>query len=66
MHEHDFSIVEKEGLNMMLKLGIPQWKSVSRHTIRNDSFKVYEIEKNKLKEKSKNMDIISMTTDFWH
>ncbi|KAK9045099.1 hypothetical protein V6N11_058988 [Hibiscus sabdariffa] len=65
MHEHAFSIVEEEGFNMMLKMGIPQWKSVSRHTIRNDSSKVYEIEKNKLKEKLKNVDIISLTTDLW-
>ncbi|KAK8505096.1 hypothetical protein V6N12_037973 [Hibiscus sabdariffa] len=65
MHEHAFSIVEEEGFNMMLKMGMPQWKSVSRHTIRNDSFKVYEIEKNKLKEKLKNVDRISLTTDLW-
>ncbi|KAK8998876.1 hypothetical protein V6N11_070057 [Hibiscus sabdariffa] len=65
MHEHAFSIVEEEGFNMMLKMGMPQWKSVSRHTIRNDSFKVYEIEKNKLKEKLKNVDRISLTTELW-
>ncbi|GMJ13921.1 DAYSLEEPER [Hibiscus trionum] len=65
MHEHAFSIVEEEDFNMMLKMAIPQWKSVSRHTIRNDSFKVYEVEKNKLKEKLKNVDKISLTTDLW-
>ncbi|KAL4284187.1 hypothetical protein GQ457_16G013230 [Hibiscus cannabinus] len=61
MHEHAFSIVEEEGFNMMLKMGMPQWKSVSCHTIRNDSFKVYEIEKEKLKK----VDRISLTTDLW-
>ncbi|KAK9018505.1 hypothetical protein V6N11_001478 [Hibiscus sabdariffa] len=45
---------DEEGFNMMLKMGIPQWKSVSCHTIRNDSSKVYEIAKNKLKKKLKN------------
>ncbi|GMJ10606.1 hypothetical protein HRI_004729800 [Hibiscus trionum] len=49
----------------MLKMAIPQWKIVSRHTIRNDSFKVYEVEKNKLKEKLKNVERISLTTDLW-
>uniref|UniRef100_A0A803MGU0 hAT-like transposase RNase-H fold domain-containing protein n=1 Tax=Chenopodium quinoa TaxID=63459 RepID=A0A803MGU0_CHEQI len=50
---------------MMLKRGIPQWKSVSCHTIRNDAFKAYDIDKKKLKETLKDVDRISLTTDLW-
>ncbi|XP_048501335.1 zinc finger BED domain-containing protein RICESLEEPER 2 [Beta vulgaris subsp. vulgaris] len=65
MHEHAFSIVEEEGFNLMLKRGIPQWTSVSRYTIRTDSFKVYEAEKKKLKDLLNNVEKISLTTDLW-
>ncbi|KAL2921347.1 Zinc finger BED domain-containing protein DAYSLEEPER [Bienertia sinuspersici] len=64
MHEHLFTIVEEEGFNMMLKRGIPQWTSVSRHTIRLDAFKVYDVGK-KLKNFLKGVDKISLTTDLW-
>lgn len=65
MHEHAFSIVEEEGFNLMLKRGIPQWTSVSRHTIRTDSFKVYEAEKKKLKDLLKRVEKFFLTTDLW-
>ncbi|KMT08177.1 hypothetical protein BVRB_6g143000 [Beta vulgaris subsp. vulgaris] len=65
MHEKPFSVVEEEGFNMMLKRGIPQWTSVSRHTIKTDAFKVYEAEKKKLKALLKDVDRISLTTDLW-
>ncbi|XP_057248896.1 zinc finger BED domain-containing protein RICESLEEPER 2 [Beta vulgaris subsp. vulgaris] len=65
MHEKPFSVVEEEGFNMMLKRGIPQWTSVSRHTIKTDGFKVYEAEKKKLKALLKDVDRISLTTDLW-
>ncbi|KAL2904123.1 Zinc finger BED domain-containing protein RICESLEEPER 2, partial [Bienertia sinuspersici] len=65
MHEKPFSVVEEEGFNMMLKRGIPQWTSVSRRTIKADSFKVYEAEKKKLKAILKDVDRISLTTDLW-
>lgn len=32
IHEHTFTILEEEGLNMMLKLGMPEWKKISRTT----------------------------------
>ncbi|KAK8565562.1 hypothetical protein V6N12_059120 [Hibiscus sabdariffa] len=65
MHEHPFSIVEEEGFNLMMKRGMPQWTSVSRVTMRSDSFKVYEFEKLKLKALLKKVDRISLTTDLW-
>ena len=63
MREHRFIMVEDEGFNLMMKQGIPQWTSVSRHTIRGDSFKVYNFEKNKLKALLKMVDQISLTID---
>ena len=65
MHEHPFTIVEEEGFNLMMKRGIPHRTSVSRHTIRTDSFKVYDFEKKKLKALLKMVDRISLTTDLW-
>ena len=65
MNEHPFTIVEEEGFNLMIKWGIPQWTSVSRHTIRTDSFKVYDFEKKKLKALLKMVDRISLTTNLW-
>ena len=56
MREHPFTMVEDEGFNLMMKQGIPQWTSVSRHTIRADSFKVYNFEKKKLKALLKMVD----------
>ncbi|XP_038996294.1 zinc finger BED domain-containing protein RICESLEEPER 2-like [Hibiscus syriacus] len=49
----------------MMKRGMPQWNSVSRVTIRSDSFKVYEVEKKKLKALLKKVDQIGLTTDLW-
>ena len=65
MHEHHFTMVEEEGFNLMIKRGIPQWTSVSRRTIRTDSFKVYDFEKKKLKALLKIVDQISLTIDLW-
>ncbi|KAK9669809.1 hypothetical protein RND81_13G155700 [Saponaria officinalis] len=65
MHEHPFTIIEEEGFNLMLRRGIPQYKSVSRHTIRSDCFKVYESEKKELKMLLKGVEKISLTTDLW-
>ncbi|KAL2936793.1 Zinc finger BED domain-containing protein RICESLEEPER 3 [Bienertia sinuspersici] len=65
MHEHPFTTVEEEGFNLKMKRGIPQWTSVSRHTIRLNSFKVFEFEKKKLKSLFKKVDRISLTTDLW-
>ncbi|KAK8579507.1 hypothetical protein V6N12_069831 [Hibiscus sabdariffa] len=60
MHEHPFSIVEEEGFNLMMKRGMPQWTSVSRVTIRSDSFKVYEFEKLKLKLQKRVLNFVHL------
>jgi hypothetical protein len=38
---------------------------VSRVTIRKDCIKVFETEKDKIKKKIKNIDMISLTSDCW-
>lgn len=65
MHEHPFSILEEEGFNLMQKRGMPEWKKISRQTCSTDCFKVYDIEKKKLKALLKGISKISLTTDLW-
>ncbi|XP_031253173.1 zinc finger BED domain-containing protein RICESLEEPER 2-like [Pistacia vera] len=56
MHEHPFSIVKAEGLNNMMKYGIPQWTPISRNTCKNDCIKVFENERQKLQTILKGID----------
>ncbi|XP_031105178.1 zinc finger BED domain-containing protein RICESLEEPER 3-like [Ipomoea triloba] len=49
MHEHPFTLVEEAGFNVLMKSIMPEWKRISRSTIKSDCLKVYEIEKKKLK-----------------
>ncbi|KAL6577798.1 hypothetical protein OROMI_010126 [Orobanche minor] len=65
MHEHPFSIVEEEGFNIMQKRGMPEWTKITRTAVREDSFKVYEREKEKLKKTFNKVQKISLTTDLW-
>nr|KAJ0225102.1 hypothetical protein LSAT_V11C100042420 [Lactuca sativa] len=65
MHEHPFTIVEEEGFNMMQKRGMLEWENVSRVSIKKYCEKVFEIEKNKLKNLLKSISKISVTTDMW-
>ncbi|KAL3522938.1 hypothetical protein ACH5RR_015772 [Cinchona calisaya] len=65
MHEHPFSILEEEGFNFMMKLGLPDWQKISRNTSKVDCVAVYELEKKKLKNLLKNVNKISLTTDLW-
>ncbi|XP_031272706.1 zinc finger BED domain-containing protein RICESLEEPER 2-like [Pistacia vera] len=66
MHERPFTVVEEEGLNNMMKYGIPGWTPVSRHTCKKDYINVYESENAKLKTLLKTMTKISLTTDLWN
>nr|KAJ0219907.1 hypothetical protein LSAT_V11C200100330 [Lactuca sativa] len=65
MHEHPFIIVEEEEFNMMQKHGMLERENVSRVSIKKDCEKVFEIEKNKLKNLLKSVSKISVTTDMW-
>ncbi|XP_031106232.1 zinc finger BED domain-containing protein RICESLEEPER 2-like [Ipomoea triloba] len=65
MHEHPFTILEEVGFNLMMKQGWPEWKKISRNTIKSDCLKVYEIEKKKLKNNLESVSKVSLTTDCW-
>ncbi|GAB4827468.1 hypothetical protein Ancab_040027 [Ancistrocladus abbreviatus] len=66
MHEHSVSIVEEEGFNLMMKCGMPQWQKISHQTIREDCYKVYELQRKKLKSLLMKISNISLTTDLWY
>nr|XP_027102574.1 zinc finger BED domain-containing protein RICESLEEPER 2-like [Coffea arabica] len=65
MHEHPFTILEEEGLNIFLKRGMPEWQKIIRGVAKNDCVAVYELEKKKLKKKLRNVKKVSLTTDLW-
>ncbi|KAG8377566.1 hypothetical protein BUALT_Bualt08G0046500 [Buddleja alternifolia] len=63
--EHPFSIIEEDGLNFMLKRGMPDWRGFSRVTAKKYCVEVYEKEKKMLKNFLKNVNKVSLTTDLW-
>ncbi|KAG8383758.1 hypothetical protein BUALT_Bualt04G0047100 [Buddleja alternifolia] len=63
--EHPFSIIEEDGLNFMLKRGMPDWIGFSRVTAKMYCVEVYEKEKKMLKNFFKNVNKVSLTTDLW-
>lgn len=65
MHEQPFNAVEAYGFSFMFKVNLPQFEKISRTTTRNDVITVYDLEKNKLQLKLKNINKISLTTDIW-
>nr|GLL42000.1 zinc finger BED domain-containing protein RICESLEEPER 2-like [Ipomoea trifida] len=65
MHEHPFTLVEEAGFNVLMKRIMPEWKRISRSTIKSDCLKVYEIEKKKLKNNLESVSKVSLTTDCW-
>ncbi|XP_071902795.1 zinc finger BED domain-containing protein RICESLEEPER 2-like [Coffea arabica] len=65
MHEHPFTILEEEGLNIFLKRGMLEWQKIIRGVAKNDCVAVYELEKKKLKKKLRNVKKVSLTTDLW-
>nr|GMC92163.1 zinc finger BED domain-containing protein RICESLEEPER 2-like [Ipomoea batatas] len=65
MHEHLFTLVEEAGFNVLMKRIMPEWKRISRSTIKSDCLKVYEIEKKKLKNNLESVSKVSLTTDCW-
>ncbi|KAI5661517.1 hypothetical protein M9H77_20840 [Catharanthus roseus] len=49
MHEHPLTILEEEGFNLIMKLGMPKWQKINKNTCKADCIKVYDIEKTKLR-----------------
>ncbi|GKB95839.1 zinc finger BED domain-containing protein RICESLEEPER 2-like protein [Tanacetum coccineum] len=65
MHEHPFTIVEEDGLNLVFKSMQPRAENITRHAVKNDCMNVYEMEKKKLKKLLVDIKRISLTTDLW-
>ncbi|KAG6521630.1 hypothetical protein ZIOFF_018755 [Zingiber officinale] len=65
MHEHPFTILDKEGFNLMMRRGMPEWQKINRTTCRTNCMKIYEVEKKRLTKSLECVDKISLTTDCW-
>ncbi|XP_060673042.1 zinc finger BED domain-containing protein DAYSLEEPER-like [Ziziphus jujuba] len=66
LHEYPLSIVEHYGFRRFINTVQPLFKAVSRNTIRNDIFKLYDYEKSKTMELlEKNYGRVAITTDMW-
>ncbi|XP_071927088.1 zinc finger BED domain-containing protein RICESLEEPER 2-like [Coffea arabica] len=64
LHTGKFDM-EEEGFNIMMRWGMPEWQKISRRTAKYDCVTVYKVEKNKLKNKLKHVQKVSITTDLW-
>jgi BED zinc finger len=64
-HELPFSFVEYHWFNQLLKYNNPLYQKVSRAIITRDCIKVIEVEREKMKQIFKNVDMISLTSDCW-
>ncbi|XP_026396612.1 zinc finger BED domain-containing protein RICESLEEPER 2-like [Papaver somniferum] len=66
LHEYPLSIVEHEGFRRYSNALQPLFKVVSRNTIKNDIFKIYDEEKVKIMHLlEKHQGKIALTTDMW-
>ncbi|KAL4564893.1 hypothetical protein LXL04_028969 [Taraxacum kok-saghyz] len=63
--EQPFSVVDDELYVNMMKTASPFFEKVSRTTIKEDCFKIYDHEKKRLKALLKSVSKISLTTDCW-
>ncbi|KAL2929910.1 putative AC9 transposase [Bienertia sinuspersici] len=63
---HSFSIVEEPGFKHMISIACPNYKVLSRHTIRRDALKYYEEERKVVMSDLQHvMGRISFTSDNW-
>jgi hypothetical protein len=66
LHEYPLSIVDHVGFRRYSSALQPMFKMITRNTLKNDIFGIYEIEKKKaLSFMQKNNAIIAITTDMW-
>ncbi|KAL4583285.1 hypothetical protein LXL04_007855 [Taraxacum kok-saghyz] len=63
--EQPFSVVDDELYVNMMKTASPFFEKLSRTTIKEDCFKIYDHEKKRLKALLKTVSKISLTTDCW-
>jgi hypothetical protein len=64
-HEYPFNMMEHELFNKFMRACTPHWKKISRATVKNDCFKIYNTEKKKLKTLLSTIDKVNITTDMW-
>jgi hypothetical protein len=64
-HDYSFRMVERKLFNILMKWMNDNYEWIGRKTIRNECIKVYEFEKNQLKESLKGVESVSLTTDLW-
>ena len=62
-HEYPFNMMEHDLFNKLMRACTPHWKKISRATVKNDCFKIYKTEKNKLKALLSTIDKVDITTD---
>ena len=65
VHELPFKFVEYDMFNIFMRTVAPPYQKISRTTAKEDCFKSYGLEKNKIKNLLKTVDRISITTDLW-
>lgn len=66
IHEYPLSIVEHFAFRKFVASLQPLFKMVSRNTIKNEIIKIYDIEKQKLRDLlSTNIGRVAITTDMW-
>ncbi|PIA44077.1 hypothetical protein AQUCO_01800255v1 [Aquilegia coerulea] len=66
LHEYPIVMVEHHGFRELCNTLQPLFKTVSRHTITKEIFKIYETEKTKTMDLlAKNQSRIAITTDMW-
>jgi hypothetical protein len=64
-HEYPFNMMEHDLFNKFMRACTPHWKKISRATVKNDCFKIYNTEKKKLKALLSTIDKVNIITDMW-
>ncbi|XP_065645610.1 uncharacterized protein LOC136076073 [Hydra vulgaris] len=64
-HEHPFNMIEHKWFNIFAKALNYKYQKVSRVTLKSDCVKVYQTEKDKLKNMLKNVSRVCLTSDNW-
>lgn len=65
VHELPFAFAEYDVFNHLMKATYPEYKSISRFTLKNDCITSYEIEKKRTLNIIKNANRVGITTDIW-
>jgi hypothetical protein len=64
-HEYHFMVVEHVLFNKFIRANTPYWQKISLATAKSGCMSTYEIENKKLKNLSRNVNTVNITTDMW-